>query len=191
MEALQSLAGHVAHMGLPLFVAIYLLASMLPVPTWPLTVGAGAVLGFGEGLVLVLLTSSGGSIAAFLLARYALRRPVRKIVDEHPRVRSIDRALADGGWRAVALLQMSPAMPFGVQNYVLGASRVRLGPYVAGTVIGILPSATMYVLAGASGRRIANLSGPAKWALLAAGVVATFAFTAWMARLAKRRLAQG
>jgi uncharacterized membrane protein YdjX (TVP38/TMEM64 family) len=189
MEWLQSLSSSVAQMGLPLFIAAYVVASMLPIPTWPLTVGAGVLLGFEEGLAVVALTATTGSIAAFLIARYWLRRPVRKVVDDHPRIRSLDHALADGGWRAVMLVQMSPAMPFGIQNYLLGASRVRLVPYIVGTIVGILPSATMYVLAGSSGRHIANLDGPSKWALLAAGVVATLAFSMWMGRLAKRHLA--
>jgi uncharacterized membrane protein YdjX (TVP38/TMEM64 family) len=189
MEWLQSFAGHAEHLGIPLFVAAALVASMLPVPTWPLTVAAGVIFGFTGGLPLVVLTSWGGSLAAFLLARHVLRRPVRKMVDKHPRLESLDKALADGGWRAVTLLQMSPAMPFGVQNYLLGASRVRLVPFLVGTGLGILPSASMYVLAGSSGRMIADLSGPSKWILLAAGVTATFAFTAWMGRLAKRHLA--
>jgi uncharacterized membrane protein YdjX (TVP38/TMEM64 family) len=191
MEWLQSLASHVEQLGIPLFIAISLAASMLPLPTWPLTVAAGVIFGFAQGLPLVLLTSWGGSVAAFVLARYVLHRRVSHVVHRHPRLDSLDKALADGGWRAVALLQMSPAMPFGVQNYLLGASRVRIGPFMAGTLLGILPSACMYVLAGASGRTIANLSGPSKWALLAAGVVGTFVLTAWMGRLAKRHLRAG
>ena len=50
MEWLQSLASHVAYLGLPAFVVLMLVLYVLPVPTWPLTIAAGALFGFWEGL---------------------------------------------------------------------------------------------------------------------------------------------
>src|SRR3954465_14028544 len=121
MEWMQSLAGTMGHFGMPIFVAAFLLGSMLPIPTWPLTVAAGVMFGLTQGLAVVLLTAWAGSMIAFLLARHVLRKSLNGVMERHPRLDSIDKALADGGWRAVLLLQMSPAMPFGVQNYLLGA----------------------------------------------------------------------
>jgi uncharacterized membrane protein YdjX (TVP38/TMEM64 family) len=191
MEWLQSLVGQVEQFGVPLFMGAYLVATLLPLPTWPLTVAAGVLFGPVRGVAIIAAVSLLGSVAAFGLSRYALRGPVRRAIDRRPRIRAVDRALRDGGWKAVALLQLSPLMPFGMQNYFLGASRVAWIPYLVGTVIGTLPSSAVYVLAGASGRRIAALDGPAKWSLLAVGVIATLALTAWVGRLAKRRLNSG
>ena len=78
-------------------------------------------------------------------------------------------------------------MPFGLQNYFLGASKVRLGSYLRGTVICGIPSATIYVGIGAGSRMIGNLDNGAKWAE-AAGLAATVALSVWISRLARRRL---
>ena len=50
----------------------------------------------------------------------------------------IDRAVERHGFRLVALLRMSPAVPFVLLNYALGLSRIKLLDYVAAS-IGMLP----------------------------------------------------
>jgi len=188
MEWLQGLDAHVAGLGMPAFVLLLLVLYVLPIPSWPLTIAAGALFGFGEGFALVGTTAYAGSIAAFEIARHVLRRRVKDVEKKHPRVKALEESMREGGWKAVALMQLSPAMPFGLQNYFLGASSVRTRDYLAGTALGVLPKTVVAVLAGASGRRIAALQGPTRWAILAAGLVATIVLTQWMARLAKRRL---
>ena len=188
MEWLQSLASHMAYLGLPAFVVLMLALYVLPVPTWPLTIAAGALFGFWEGLAIAGTVAYVGSIAAFEIARHALRGPVKDVAKKHPRVKALEDAMREGGWKAVALMQLSPVMPFGLQNYFLGASKVLTRDYLVGTALGLGPKTLVAVLAGASSRRIATLQGPARWAVLAVGLVATVVLTQLMARLAKRRL---
>ena len=188
VEWMQGFAQHIAGIGVPLFLVLWLLASLLPVPRWPFTVAGGALFGFGKGLALALVISFLGSVGAFMLSRYVLRREVQKIIERHPKLTAVDEAMREGGWKAVALLQISPAVPFGVQNYFLGASKVKLGSYLRGTVICGIPSATIYVGIGAGSRMIANLDSGAKWAGLAAGLAATVALSVWISGLARRRL---
>lgn len=188
MEWMQWVTAHVAYLGMPAFIALLLVLYVLPVPSWPLAIAAGALFGFAEGLALVGTIAYLGSLAAFEIARHALRRPVKDAAKKHPRVKALEESMREGGWKAVALMQLSPAMPFGLQNYFLGASSVRTRDYLLGTALGVLPKTVIAVLAGASGRRIAALQGPARWAILVAGVAATIVLTQWMARLAKRRL---
>lgn len=188
MEWLASIDAHVASLGLPAFVVVLLVLYVLPVPSWPVTLAAGALFGFAEGLAIVASVAYAGSIAAFEIARHALRRPVKDVAQKHPRVKALEDSMRDGGWKAVALLQLSPAMPLGLQNYFLGASKVHTRDFLVGTAIGVLPKTVVAVLAGASGRRIAQLQGTARWAILAAGLVATVVLMQWMARLAKRHL---
>ena len=188
MEWMQWITAHVDSLGMPAFVALLLVLYVLPVPSWPLTIAAGALFGFTEGLAIVASVAYVGSLVAFEIARHALRRPVNDVADKHPRVKALEESMREGGWKAVALLQLSPAMPLGLQNYFLGASTVHTRDYLLGTALGLGPKTVVAVLAGASGRRIAGLHGPMRWTVLAAGIAATIVLTQWMARLAKRRL---
>ena len=106
-------------------------------------------------------------------------------------LKAIDQAMRDGGWRAVSLLQMSPAVPFGLKNYFLGASRVKLRHYMIGTAITGLPSTLIYVGIGAGSRFVSGFDSRMKWAGLAVGLAVTIALSIWINRMAKKRLSRG
>jgi len=189
MEWLQGLAEHATQYGVVAFVLLYLLVATLPVPRWPLTVAAGAAFGFVKGVALALVVSFLGAVCAFLVSRYLMRASVQKMIERRPKLKAVDQALRDGGWKAVALLQMSPAVPFGLQNYFLGASRVKMRAYLIGTAITGLPSTLIYVGAGAGGRMLGSFDSGLKWVGLGVGLAVTIALSWWISRLAKRRLA--
>jgi hypothetical protein len=65
----------------------------------------------------------------------------------HPRLRAFDDALADGGYKLVVLLRM--CMPHNLLNYGLAASRVRLGDFTVGTMIGGWPLTVLFCVGGA------------------------------------------
>ena len=189
MEWLAEFSEHALSYGVAAFVVVYFLFVMLPLPRWPLTVAAGAAFGLWKGLALALVLGFAGSVGSFLISRYLLRHSLEKIIERRPKLRAVNEAMREGGWKAVALLQMSPAVPFGLQNYFLGASKVRLSSYLRGTVITGLPSTFLYVAAGAGGRVVSSLEGGMKWFAIAAGLAVTIALTVWINRLAKKRLA--
>ena len=188
MEWLQGIAEHVQAFGLPVFLVLYLLAVMLPIPAWPLTVAAGAMFGVAKGFCLALAMSFLGSVGAFLVGRYLLRRPVQNLLTRHPKLKAVDGAMRDGGWKAVWLLQMSPAVPFGIQNYFLGASKVDKRSYLAGTSISGLPSSLAYVSIGAGARWIVGIEGTMRWFALAGGLLVTIGLSVWIGHVARRRL---
>jgi uncharacterized membrane protein YdjX (TVP38/TMEM64 family) len=190
VEWLKEFSQQALSYGVPAFIAVYFLFVMLPLPRWPLTVAAGAAFGLWNGLVLALAVGFAGSVGSFLISRYLLRHGIEKIIERRPKLKAVDEAIRDGGWKAVALLQMSPAVPFGLQNYFLGASKVRLSSYLRGTVITGLPSTFLYVAAGAGGRIVGGFEGNTKWIAIAAGLAVTIALTVWINRLAKKRLSR-
>jgi uncharacterized membrane protein YdjX (TVP38/TMEM64 family) len=189
MEWLAELSDHALRYGIAVFVVVYVLAVMLPLPRWPLTVAAGAAFGLWKGLLLALALGFAGSVGSFLVSRYLLRHSLQKIIERRPKLKAVDDAMREGGWKAVALLQMSPAVPFGLQNYFLGASQVRLSSYLRGTVITGLPSTVLYVAAGAGGRVVGGMDSGTKWLAIAAGLAVTIALSVWIGRIARKRLA--
>jgi hypothetical protein len=66
-----------------------------------------------------------------------------------------------GGWRAVAALRLVPVIPHSLANYALGLTRLRIGPYALGSLLGQLPMTVAYADFGAAGS--SALAGKAGW----------------------------
>jgi uncharacterized membrane protein YdjX (TVP38/TMEM64 family) len=190
MEAIESWFSQWGMGGQVLFVFAYVLVTMLPVPTAPFTLAGGAMFGFATGFVVVAIATLIGSTAAFFLGRHGLKGPLERRLRTHPNIDSLRKALVDDGWKAVLLFQLSPALPFGVQNFFLGATGVKLRPYLLGTTLGMLPSTAMYLFVGSSGRALLQDAGPGKWSLVVMGIAATLILSWRLSKVAKRRLQQ-
>ena len=152
--------------------AAYALALVVLAPGAPFSIGAGLVFGFW-GVPVVLVGATLGAALAFLVSRHLMGGRVRRLIERRPALAAVDRAVADEGWRIVGLLRLSPLVPFNLQNYFFGVTQVGFWPYVAATAVGITPGAVLYVYLGVIGRTAGGNAGPLKWALVAAGLVAT------------------
>lgn len=175
-----------------LFIVAYVVATVLFLPGSVLTLGAGAVFGVVWGSVYVSIGSTLGATCAFLVGRYLARDWVASRIQGNERFRTIDRAVAEEGWRIVGLTRLSPVFPFSLLNYAFGLTRVSLKGYVLASWIGMMPGTVMYVYLGSLAR--AGAAGqqrtPAEWALYGVGLVATLAVTVVITRIARRALAQ-
>jgi uncharacterized membrane protein YdjX (TVP38/TMEM64 family) len=175
------------------FVAGYALAVVAFVPGSLLTLAGGAIFGLARGTLYVFAAATLGATAAFLLARHALRPWVEARVAGDRRFAALDRAIAAQGGRIAFLLRLSPLFPFNLLNYALGLTRVRLRDYVAASA-GMLPGTVLYVYSGSLAGELAQAAGgartrgPAEWALLAVGLVATVLVTRLVTRIAARAL---
>ncbi|RIL05958.1 MAG: TVP38/TMEM64 family protein [Proteobacteria bacterium] len=175
------------------FVAGYALAVVAFAPGSILTLAAGAIFGIARGTLYVFVAATLGASLAFLVARYAARPWVERRLAGNPRFAAIDRAVAQQGRRIVFLLRLSPAFPFNLLNYALGLTRVRFADALVAS-IGMLPGTLLYVYYGNVGGELAKAAGgaaqrgPAEWAVLALGLVATIAVTTIVARIARRAL---
>ena len=176
------------------FIAGYSIAPVIFAPAFLLTIAAGAIFGFVKGVVYVMIGATIGATLAFLTGRYLARQFVEGLLDREPRLRLIDRAVERHGFRLVALLRMSPAVPFVLLNYALGLSRVKLLDYVAAS-IGMLPVVALYVYAGKVAGDIATLaSGSAQprgalyYALIGLGLASTVAVTVFVTRIARQAI---
>ena len=111
---------------------------------------------------------------------------------KNPKFAAIDRAIGKEGWKVVALLRLSPLVPYSLSNYFYGLTSVRFGRYVATSWAAMLPATVLYVYLGAAGRTIGakTARSPWEWVLLAAGLAATAAVTVILTRVAKQELAE-
>ncbi|MEX2139439.1 MAG: TVP38/TMEM64 family protein [Pirellulales bacterium] len=193
-RAMVSVSDWIFQMGVwgPVVLAlVYAVATVLFVPGTILTLAAGAVFGLGVGTVAVSIGSTLGASLAFLVARYVARDKIAAIARQNRRFGAIDQAIGAEGWKIVALLRLSPAIPFNLQNYLYGLTGIGFRPYVLTSWLAMLPGTFLYVYLGhAGGAAIATDRSrtPGEWALLAAGLVATAVVTVYITRLARHKL---
>ncbi|MGV3756026.1 MAG: TVP38/TMEM64 family protein [Verrucomicrobiota bacterium] len=179
-------------LGPVLFIAAYILATVLFLPGSVLTLGAGAIFGVVWGSVYVSLGSTLGATAAFLVGRYAARGWVEKKIAGNQTFAAIDRAVAAEGWKIVGLTRLSPVFPFSLLNYGFGVTRVGLREFILASWVGMMPGTVMYVYLGSLARvgTEGQTKSPAQWAMYGAGLVATIAVTYFVTKIARQALAQ-
>jgi uncharacterized membrane protein YdjX (TVP38/TMEM64 family) len=177
------------------FIAGYAVAPVILAPAFLLTIAAGAIFGFVEGVLYVMIGATIGATLAFLTGRYLARQFVEGLLTREPRLRLIDRAVERQGFRLVLLLRMSPAVPYVLLNYALGLSSIRLSDYVAAS-IGMLPVVAAYVYSGKVAGDLATLAsgaaaprGPEYYGFILLGFVSTVGVTVFATRLARQAIA--
>src|SRR5436189_5372209 len=109
--------GRLGSWGPVIFVGLYVMATLLFVPGSVLTLGAGAVFGVALGSVYVSISATLGATAAFLVGRYLARDAIARKIEKNEKFATIDRAVADEGWKVVFLTRLSPVFPFTLLSY--------------------------------------------------------------------------
>jgi uncharacterized membrane protein YdjX (TVP38/TMEM64 family) len=130
-----------------LFLVLQVAVTVAPVPRTVFTVAAGVLFGSPTGLLLALAATTLAAVVAFWLVRLAAGRLVERHADRSV-VAWVRARLDRRGLLAVVSLRLIPVVPFSVMNYAAGLSGVRFGPYLAGTVLGVLPGTVAGVVLG-------------------------------------------
>jgi uncharacterized membrane protein YdjX (TVP38/TMEM64 family) len=128
------------------FLAAHIVVTVLPFPRTAFTLAAGLLFGPLLGVTLAVTASTVSALAALALVRAAgwqLNRLVR-----HHAVDRLDSRLRERGWVAVISLRLIPLVPFAPLNYAVGASGVRVLPYVLATVAGLIPGTSAVAILG-------------------------------------------
>jgi len=192
LKAALDWIGKLGPWGPVIFVCLYVVATVFFIPGSVLTLGAGAVFGVALGCVLVSISATLGATAAFLVGRYLARDAIARKIEKNEKFATIDRAVANEGWKIVLLTRLSPVFPFTLLNYAFGLTRVKLSHYVLASWIGMMPGTVMYVYLGSlvnvgAGQRQRTTG---EWVLYGVGLLATVIVTVFVTRVAKKALAK-
>jgi len=166
-----------------IFLAIHVAASLLFMPRTPLSIAAGLLFGLWWGTLWAVAGAMAGSVAGFALARYVNAGWIRP--ERLPKLGELLARVERGGWRAVALIRIVPIMPHTPVNYAFGLSRISLGDYMLGSLVGQLPITVFCVDVGAAGGQV--LTGSANWVEPALVGVGALALSLLLPRLASVR----
>ncbi len=180
------------------FIAIYMIATVLFVPASILTLGAGVVFGVVMGSIYVFIAASIGASLAFLVGRYIARDRVEKWIAGNATFQAIDDAVADEGFKIVLLTRLSPIFPFNLLNYAYGLTKVTFKDYVLGT-LGILPGTIMFVYVGSLAGDLATLGakgadvetpGTVQWIIRILIFITIAGVTFYITKIARKALNQ-
>ena len=158
-QLVEAGSGDPAIAALVMSVVTFVLAGIALIPLELLTIAAGLLLGLVPGGLVAcggsIVAAAVGYIAGWLmgpdrLSRWMSRASFRK-----------GRQLGALGMKGVALLRLSALMTAGATHLLCGAGRVPFGAYIAGTVVGLLPSLVVLTAIGALLRR--TLLEPSLW----------------------------
>lgn len=64
------------------------------------------------------------------------------------------RLLRTDSFKFVMLLRLSPLLPLSASNYLYGLTSVKLGPYILGSFLGMLPGTYAFVGTGHVGKAV-------------------------------------
>jgi uncharacterized membrane protein YdjX (TVP38/TMEM64 family) len=178
------------------FIPLYVVGCVLFVPGSVLTLSAGFLFGVVRGSVYVSVAATLGATAAFLIGRYVARQWVAARLANYPKFKAVDEAVAQDGWKIVALTRLSPVFPFNLLNYAFGLTKIRVRDYVVASWAGTLPGTILYIYLGSLAGDLTRVAtggakrGPAEWLLYAVGLLATIAVAAYVTRVSHRALKQ-
>lgn len=177
-----------------IFILIYIIATVLLISGAVLTLGAGAIFGLAKGYIYVSIASTLGATAAFLIGRYLARGWVTKQIENKPRFKAVDGAVAKQGWKIVGLTRLSPVFPFVFLNYAFSITQVSTRDYILASWLGMLPGTLMYIYLGSLAKDLASLGTTTQennnlfWILRIIGLIATVAVTLYITKIAKQAL---
>jgi uncharacterized membrane protein YdjX (TVP38/TMEM64 family) len=166
-DAFRQFVDRTGAFGPAVFVAAFVVATILAFPATVLTVAGAMGFGLWAGFFWVWLGANLGAVAAFCTGRYLGRDFVARRLPA--RFAALDSRISARGFVSVLFMRLLPVLPFLAVNYACGVSAIRLRDFVLGTALGTVPILFLFVYAASTAWRM-SLSEPATWLPLLAAL---------------------
>ncbi len=121
-----------------IWVALYLLAVFVPYATTVMTVAAGLAFGAVPGGILVYCTTLFASLVPFSISRRLGRRRVEQKLGD-TRVAGFVEAINRHAFLVFFYLRLLPTIPYEVQNYIAGITRITVRQFFLASLLGNAP----------------------------------------------------
>ena len=132
-----------------------------------LSLTMGFIFGRWVGTLLIVVAATIGATLVFLAARYLFAEAARRRMGALGE--KISAGFAANAFNYLLFLRLVPLFPFFLVNLAPAFTNIRLGTFVLGTFIGIIPGSFVYANLGQTLGRIDSLSG-----LLSAETIGAF-----------------
>ncbi len=129
-----------------LFLLVYCLVSILCLPTVLLVLAGGILFGPVTGTIMNLSGATLGAACGFCISRYL--RLDNLVFNDSVRVQKLIMQVERQGWKGVAMLRLTPVIPFNLVNYGLGLTRIKFSHYLSATMIFLIPNKIIVTCTG-------------------------------------------
>jgi uncharacterized membrane protein YdjX (TVP38/TMEM64 family) len=154
---LQSMAEHQAMLqgfvqdqllfALAIFFLIYVVVVALSLPgAGVLSILGGFIFGWLISAPLTIVAATAGAVIVFKIVQTSLGATIAERAG--PFVQKLSRGFEEDGFNYLLFLRLVPAIPFFAINAVAGLTRMRLGTFALGTLIGIIPGSYAFAFLG-------------------------------------------
>jgi uncharacterized membrane protein YdjX (TVP38/TMEM64 family) len=173
---IETLVAEHRAVALALFAGLYALAVALSLPGAVfLTIIGGILFGTLSGAIAALVGASAGATVIFLVAKSALGGWLVRRAG--PRAERLAAGFRENAFNYLLFLRLVPLFPFWLVNLVPALFGMRLGPYLAATILGIIPATFAFACFGAGVGSAVGVQAAAYRACLAAtGADCSFSF---------------
>lgn len=146
-ELLDFVAAHRA-LAVIAFTFVYFVGVALSIPGWGLlTVPAGFLFGPVPGAIIVIVAATFGGVVVVLAARYILTDALR--AKAAPAIGRLEAGFHENAFSYLLALRLTPVLPFFLVTLGVAFLGVRMRTFIAATVIGLIPVASVYATLGA------------------------------------------
>ncbi len=144
------------------YAAIYIIGAPIPFLAPLFSAVGGLLFGALRGTLYIIFIAAASALVPFSLAR----RLGQEWVEGKLKGKKLDeiyqRSKGSKGFMFVLLLRLIPLLPWEVQNYVGGLTKVSVPTFILGTMIGIIPGSFSLAFLGAAA------TDPSSWQFYAA-----------------------
>lgn len=146
---LQTLIGRAGIWAPVAYIAVYVVATSLLLPSTALNVTGGAIFGPLWGVVW----TSVGAVLAAVLSFLFTKTVGHDIINKKFGARwpSMNNEVRRGGLSYIFAIRLLPIFPYGLVNYVAGLTSISFKSYLLGTIPGTVMGVFPFVLIGSSG----------------------------------------
>jgi uncharacterized membrane protein YdjX (TVP38/TMEM64 family) len=169
------------------------LAASCLVPTHATSLVAGYLFGGALGAVIAWLVVLLAAAVGFAIWHRLCGARAVRVIERSPNAMRVHLALLGRGfWRTtwlIALLRLSPLLPFAATNLLLAAFGVRPAAFLLATIVGVAPRAIGVAFVGSELSELDWSAGGNVWSTVLA-VAATLAAVVVVGRIAREALAR-
>jgi uncharacterized membrane protein YdjX (TVP38/TMEM64 family) len=133
------------------FIALYIATVALSLPGATIvTLTGGFLFGLFPGVLYSVVGATLGAALVFLAARAGFGTDLAARLEARGGVAArMQVALQQNQWSALLIMRLLPILPFFLVNLIAASVGVRLWPFVATTMLGIIPASLVFTSIGA------------------------------------------